>query len=375
MTNKNNSTNTNLISFIVCCYNVAAYLDDFINSLIKQTYVLNNQKFSVENSKDIQIILVEDCSTDNGKTIKKCELLSKKYSNINLVRNKKNLGLSKSRNNGIKASTGKYISFPDPDDLLNKDTISKYVEAISANSVDVVCLGLIEKHISNEKLINEHDIIPNKAYISGAQNIARATINMENNVYFGYAWNKIYKKSIIDKYSFKFNPEIELVEDIIFNIEFFKKCNNISIVDYPGIIYFRRGNSVSTKFYPKYFELHYLRIESLMNYWADNNVLDNQAKKVLAKFYFRYAISTIWRNSTKESKMSINEQKKWFYNFYKLELTSKLLPYANSNSKATKILLSMFKHKRIKLLIFNAHIINFVTKTMGGFLIKLRQKR
>ena len=76
------------ISIVVAVYNTEIALEKCISSLLEQTY------------KNTEIILVEDCSTDNS--LKICREFEKKYGNIKVICNEKNLGVSATRNSGIK---------------------------------------------------------------------------------------------------------------------------------------------------------------------------------------------------------------------------------------------------------------------------------
>ena len=99
------------ISFIVPVYNVEPYLSRCVDSLLNQTY------------ENIELILVDDCSPDNSKSI--MESYSKKDSRIKII-HKTNGGVSSARNAGIEAATGKYICFVDIDDEAKPDYV-KYL--------------------------------------------------------------------------------------------------------------------------------------------------------------------------------------------------------------------------------------------------------
>ena len=90
-----------LISVVLPIYNVDKYLTKCIETVINQTY------------KDIEIILVDDGSTDNSSTI--CDTFKEKDNRIKVI-HKKNGGLSDARNIGLKNAHGRYICFIDSDD-------------------------------------------------------------------------------------------------------------------------------------------------------------------------------------------------------------------------------------------------------------------
>lgn len=109
------------ISIIVPVFNSEPFLVRCMDSLIRQTF------------KNIEIIAVDDCSCDGSKYI--LEDYSKKNSNFNVIFNKKNSGVSASRNIGIRAADSDYILFCDSDDYLEYDACEKlYKRAIESDS-------------------------------------------------------------------------------------------------------------------------------------------------------------------------------------------------------------------------------------------------
>ncbi|MBQ8784417.1 MAG: glycosyltransferase family 2 protein [Alphaproteobacteria bacterium] len=113
------------VTVVIPVYNVEKYLEQCLDSVINQTY------------KDIEIICINDGSTDNSITILEKYALSD--NRIKII-SQTNQGISAARNAGIKVATGKYITFLDSDDFLSRDAIEKMVTAIENNYVDfVVC--------------------------------------------------------------------------------------------------------------------------------------------------------------------------------------------------------------------------------------------
>ena len=111
-----------LISVVVPIYNVEKYLKTCIETIIKQTY------------KNIEIILVNDGSTDNSLQI--CNEFKEKEKRIKVI-NKKNGGLSDARNIGLKKAKGKYICFIDSDDFINEKYIEELHSLIIKNNAQI----------------------------------------------------------------------------------------------------------------------------------------------------------------------------------------------------------------------------------------------
>ena len=115
------------ISVILPIYNVERYLKECINSIINQTIGFEN----------IQLILVDDCSTDKSYEIS--QEYAKKYENCILIKTQKGSGSAgKPRNEGIKLARGKYLMFSDPDDFFSLNAFETMYNAIEEKNADFI---------------------------------------------------------------------------------------------------------------------------------------------------------------------------------------------------------------------------------------------
>ena len=134
-------------SVIMAVYNVEPFLREAVESIINQTIGIKN----------IQLILVDDGSTDNSPVI--CDEYSEKYPDNIFTIHKENGGVSSARNLGLKAVEGKYVNFVDSDDMLTPKTLEKVYELFeeSGEQIDVVAIpiwffeGSTTGHILNYK--------------------------------------------------------------------------------------------------------------------------------------------------------------------------------------------------------------------------------
>lgn len=118
-----------MISIIITVYNAEQYISRAIDSCINQTY------------KDFEVILIEDCSTDNSLNI--CENYHKKYDNISLIRNNENLGAGWSRYIGLSHAKGTHTIFLDADDYYKEDILETLINAYLESKADIIHPGLI----------------------------------------------------------------------------------------------------------------------------------------------------------------------------------------------------------------------------------------
>ncbi len=115
-----------LVTFVVTSYNYAKYIAKTLESIKAQTY------------KNIEIIVVDDCSTDNS-----CEIIEQ-FDDVKLIKNKKNIGQLGSMLQGLKAAQGQFISFIDSDDILMPDYAQNHIRVHLQTSVAFTSCQIVE---------------------------------------------------------------------------------------------------------------------------------------------------------------------------------------------------------------------------------------
>ena len=127
-----------LVSVIIPTFNVENYIVQSLESIINQTY------------KNLEIIIVDDCSTD--RTFEILKKISKKDSRIKLFRNLKNLKICKTLNKAIKISTGEYIVRMDGDDISDLSRIARQIQFLEENKdISLVGTSVINIDEKNEE--------------------------------------------------------------------------------------------------------------------------------------------------------------------------------------------------------------------------------
>lgn len=128
------------ISIVTTAYNIEAYIEKCLESLVGQTY------------EDIEIIVVNDCSTD-----KTMEIVGKfNDERIKVVNHEKNMGAGWARRTGIAAATGEYVITVDGDDWLSEDFIEKLVENAEETGADIVSGGITYVYDDQFEQINRY---------------------------------------------------------------------------------------------------------------------------------------------------------------------------------------------------------------------------
>lgn len=124
-----------ILSIVIPVYNVQDYLERCLNSVV------------CCHENEIEIILVDDGSTDNSPII--CDNYSKKYNNVKVI-HQKNSGLSGARNTGMKHASGDYYFFLDSDDMIDKTFIGDMLDCIERYHADIMSFGFCEEKRTNK---------------------------------------------------------------------------------------------------------------------------------------------------------------------------------------------------------------------------------
>ena len=212
-----------MISVIVPVYNVEEYLEECLESIQYQTYT------------DIEVILVNDGSTDSSKEI--CERFCQGDSRFKLI-NQENKGQSVARNRGVKESIGKYLMFVDSDDVINKNILEVLLPYMKTD-VDIV-----ECRMTRYK---EEFFLNRTSTIAFEGNAKKAILNCIaiREVKFCPV-TKLYRREIVEKIPFL---EGYIYEDVFTGINYLKYIRKIVVIDYIGYYYRVRPNSTMTKIF------------------------------------------------------------------------------------------------------------------------------
>lgn len=203
-----------LISIIIPCFNSVTTLAEAIASLPSRR---------AESSQvDIEIIMVDDGSTDGTDDL--IRNFSLRDSRIIPVINKKNQGVSFSRNVGLKKAKGDFVFFLDADDKLQPGALD-YLFGFMTPDVDFVR----GKHVLWDPTLNSRKLNVAEEY-SFSEIISVPPAAFPQMMAFYSSWNSLFRRSLIVKEELKFNESLKLGEDRLFNFEYLMVCRKISLV-------------------------------------------------------------------------------------------------------------------------------------------------
>ena len=264
------------VSIIVPVYNVERYIVRSMDSLVNQTL------------KDIEIIVVNDGSTDNSKKL--IEIYQKKYPNKIKLVDKKNGGLSDARNYGIPHATGEYIAFLDSDDYVELDTYEKMYNKAKEDDSDLVECDFIWEYPDRKK------VDTGKIYNNKKEMLTYARV---------VAWNKLIKRSLIEEHKMEF-PKGLRYEDVEFFYKMVPYYNKVSFVKEPLIHYIQRSSSISNTQNERTKEIFTI-MDNVIKYYKENNLYE-EYKTELEYTYARLLLCSSLFRITKIEDAKIRKQ-------------------------------------------------------------------
>lgn len=339
------------VSIIVPVYNVEKYVKRCLESLINQTY------------QNIEIIIVNDGSTDNSKII--CEEYVKKDSRIKLV-NKENQGLGLARNTGLENITGDYVLFVDSDDYIERDLVETTYNLIRDNNCDFVRfhnyredLNTGEKKVRasclNEGLYNREEINENILFP-----IIGVLPNETRDNFVGMSvWRNLYKVSIIQNNNLKFVSEREFIsEDVIFNINYFSLCSKAYVINKPLYHYIVNESSLTSKYKPDRFDKEVIMFKEVIRILKEKNICKDYKIREQRTFLDRTRMCIKQEFARKNVKIS-EIRKNVLKIFNNIEVKKILNEYPiNLMRYDYKIVLFLMKHK----MFYSMYLIYLFTK-------------
>lgn len=290
-----------MISVILPVYNVQDFIGDCLESVISQTH------------KDIEIICVNDFTMDNSMSVVK--EYAKRDKRIKIVHNARNRGLGGARNAGLDAASGEYIIFVDTDDKLMPDMVARLYKTLLETGADMVFCDLYLQNAANT--LTPHKPFHDPVFASRADFHPQKAI-WEFSDIWPSAWNKIYKKEIIDKNKLRYHENIQY-EDHTFYWEYIFSSRKVTYLPESLYIY-RNERSDSIMHTPS---IRCFEIFSVLE--QIHNIFKNHLSEHLYNILMpKIAIRLLWERYNillyEQKKEFIKKSRKYLSSFKKQDL-------------------------------------------------------
>jgi glycosyltransferase involved in cell wall biosynthesis len=214
---------------------------------------------------DIEVLAVNDGSTDNSKTI--LDQLAAEDQRLQVFHNG-NKGVSAARNFGLQRARGAYIGFSDADDFMDPTMLEELYQAMIEGKADwAICnVRLMQEGKEPKTRLNMTDQVleagtGKAAFVHGLMRFHYDNAN----------WNKLFKASIIREQQLCFAEDMRIWEDLLFNLQYLQSVNRVAVVAKPLYNYRILGTALfsgeTTDLLPQFNKLydHYLQFAQEIN--------------------------------------------------------------------------------------------------------------
>jgi len=271
------------VSVIVPIYNVEAYLPKCLESLQQQTL------------QELEIILVDDGSTDNSSQIAK-EFQMAHAEKVHYFRTE-NKGQSHARNFGMEKAKGDYVAFVDSDDYVEKDMFQVLVEKLATYPYDIVACDAVIEYPTTQK----------KARAGIETSKIHMTIEDRKQLIqtmYPVVWNKIYKKEWLQ--TVPMFKEGVWYEDVLFLYEMLPHLTSIGVVEKALYHYIQRPKSVTYTYSEKLYDV-FIIWDVLLAYYKEIGLYETYSP-ILEYEYVRYVYATFIKRLAKSKDKAVFEK-------------------------------------------------------------------
>ena len=249
------------VSVVVPVYNVEEYLTSCLESIINQTY------------KDLEIIGVNDCSTDNSRVVLK--EYQQKDARVIILDNEKNGGLAHTRNVGIGKAAGEYILFVDSDDVIAADLVESCMKVVTDS--DMVCFDYHQVTMDRKEAVRQYAYRMKDGVYAGEAYFTEA-VRTESIIFS--AWSKFFNHRFLMENQIRFYEGI-LYEDMLFSFQCFTKAKKVYSLNRQLYEYRIRETSImTTKIEGKNIESYVISICELMKLYLKNDFSQDMDRAV-----------------------------------------------------------------------------------------------
>lgn len=253
------------LSIIIPIYKAERYINQCIDSVLREA------------PEESEIILVDDGSPDRCSSI--CDDYKIHDKRIKVI-HKENTGLSDSRNIGLDTAVGEYVFFIDSDDYIE----CGYFDKLLAKKADLVIGSFVAFYEDGSEFVLN---LPSKSYNSLGMYLE--DFHYYFPVTFNTAWGKLYRRDLIECQHIRFQKDIFMVEDLLFNLEYYSLCTSFIYQKEATLRYRQTAGTLSRKINRNVFKWYEKSYTQLIELLTQNGHFCGENKELL----FRNAYGNI----------------------------------------------------------------------------------
>lgn len=321
------------VSIIMPVYNGEQDIAAAIESIQKQT------------ASDWELIIVDDCSKDQTQAV--VQRFADEDSRIHLMIQEQNAGPGCAKNVGLDAAKGCFVTFADADDWLEADAFEK-MSSCASEDFDVIIAGYYRDIYTMDGVVLEQSLVCSEGFrcTTRKETIARIP-QMDENRLFSFAWNKFYRKEVIDRHKIRFSDK-KFGEDYDFNIAFFKWTKG-AIMMQEGFYHYIKKNteSLTERVVPDFFEINKDRFQKMKALMIENELYSGTIRECIMSAYIKHVLAAVSRLYDSRSGLPLRVKRDRTKMMLRDEMSIEALQYAKANNRKEQLCNAIFKLKNV----------------------------
>ena len=272
------------VSVIIPCYNATKYLPQCFLSLVNQTIGIEH----------LELIFVDDASTDDGQTWALLQEMEQAYPNsILVIHLDENMRQGGARNVGLEYACGEYIGFVDADDWVDETLFEKAYLAAKQEDADIVQFGF-HAHINGVGIVPAMGEKYQTEVIRKPEDSERKKMLLSKKITFG-CWNKIYRTELVKKVGAKYAEHL-IYEEVLFVYPLLLYAKCFFLLEEQ--LYFYRQNPVGTM-YATMKEastlMHHGQVQlQLLHFMQNTPYFESYKDEIQLNFIHSYLVETLY---------------------------------------------------------------------------------
>lgn len=343
------------VSVIIPIFNCGKYLENSIPQILGQTH------------KDLELILVNDGSTDNSLDL--CWQFADCDDRIKIISKPQSEGAGPARNSGIDVANGDFMMFIDADDCIEENMVERLLDAAVSNNCQIAICGY-ETYVEGLESADRNNItLPQRIYRDNEVQSFFAEYFPEGMA--GYLWNKIYSSALIRKKNIRF-PDMRRLQDGVFNIDYFHYADSCCVIE--DILYHYRLNAQTDMFrkLPKnYYDLIRQFSQSFINRKEEWGDFSNEKITV---FFLNELGSCLENTFSPQWNMNKSDRRQYFMSISEDEFFIRLTEEPVCLSRYRKFLIKSLKKQHFAFLEVVITLKNFAKLRMQKIFYILKRR-
>ena len=347
------------ISIIVPVYNVDAYLDRAVDSLLAQTF------------GNFELFLVDDGSTDDSGKL--CDKLACCDSRIRVI-HQENAGAAGARNAALAQAQGEFVYFMDGDDWCTPEMLEVMFAFAQQNALDLVVTGFfIDTYYAEDRFYQELRTAPNCVYETQQQFRAQAHKLFDAQLLYA-PWNKLYRRSYLTEHNIVF-PDT-FWDDLPFNLDAIRNIKHVGCLDGRFYHYVRaRAESENTKYRPAMYDKREEEHAWLRELYAQWGIHTPETQEFLARRYAERLVGCIENITNKSCTLSEEEKRDEVARMITSSNAKEALSLARPKSLMMRIMLFPLRRENVRLSLAEGRIISWVHRHCVWLFAHLKANR